>query len=162
MSDKEATVRVKINKRLETAGWRFFPEGNVPANIRLEPSVTIKSSDLDALGEKIVDWDWGFSIFVNLALIKPQKELIDPHCLAFFLNSDSVYVQAKAPSKLETVTNLRLVDIQTMPVPLPPFATQQAIVAEIEAEQALVAANRELIAHFEKKIQATRVWGEEA
>lgn len=38
-----------------------------------------------------------------------------------------------------------------------------AIVAEIEAEQALVAANRELIMRFEKKIQATlaRVWGEE-
>ena len=48
-------------------------------------------------------------------------------------------------------------------IPLPPLATQQAIVAEIEAEQALVAANRELIARFEKKIQATlaRVWGEE-
>jgi hypothetical protein len=42
-------------------------------------------------------------------------------------------------------------------------ATQQAIVAEIEAEQALVAANRELIARMEKKIQATlaRVWGED-
>ena len=42
-----------------------------------------------------------------------------------------------------------------------PLATQQAIVAEIEAEQALVAANRELIARFEQKIQATlaRVWG---
>src|SRR5882757_6892359 len=45
---------------------------------------------------------------------------------------------------------------------IPLLATQQAIVAEIEAEQALVAANRELIARFEKKIQATlaRVWGE--
>jgi len=50
-----------------------------------------------------------------------------------------------------------------LPIPLPPLATQQAIVAEIEADQALVAANRELIARFEKKIQATldRVWGEE-
>jgi type I restriction enzyme S subunit len=47
--------------------------------------------------------------------------------------------------------------------PLPPLATQQAIVAEIEAEQTLVAANRELIARFEKKIQATlaRIWGED-
>ena len=46
--------------------------------------------------------------------------------------------------------------------PLPPLATQRAIVAEIEAEQALVAANRELITRFEKKIQATldRIWGE--
>ena len=36
------------------------------------------------------------------------------------------------------------------------------LVAEIEAEQALVAANRGLIARFETKIQATlaRVWGE--
>ena len=34
---------------------------------------------------------------------------------------------------------------------------------DIEAEQALVAANRELITRFEKKIQVTlaRVWGEE-
>ena len=48
-------------------------------------------------------------------------------------------------------------------IPLPPLATQQAIVAEIEAEQALVDANRELIARFEQKIQATlaRVWGED-
>ena len=39
----------------------------------------------------------------------------------------------------------------------------KSVVAEIEAEQALVAANRELIARFEKKIQATlaRVWGED-
>ena len=46
--------------------------------------------------------------------------------------------------------------------PLPPLATQQAIVAEIEAEQALVAANRELIERFERKIEAAiaRVWGE--
>ena len=36
------------------------------------------------------------------------------------------------------------------------LATQQAIVAEIEAEQALVAANRDLITHFEQKIQLTR------
>lgn len=40
---------------------------------------------------------------------------------------------------------------------------QRAIVAEIEAEQALVAANREPITRFERKTQATlaRIWGEE-
>ena len=39
---------------------------------------------------------------------------------------------------------------------------QQAIVAEIEAEQALVGGNRDLIGRFEKKIDAAiaRVWGE--
>jgi type I restriction enzyme M protein len=44
--------------------------------------------------------------------------------------------------------------VKEQKIPLPPLATQRAIVAEIEAEQALVAANRELIARFEKKIQA--------
>ncbi len=50
MSSKEATARIKINKLLEAAGWRFFSEGNLPANVCLEPSVTIKSTDLEALG----------------------------------------------------------------------------------------------------------------
>jgi len=44
------------------------------------------------------------------------------------------------------------------------IATQQTIVMQIEAEQALVAANRELLTRFIAKIQATlaRIWGEEA
>ena len=46
-------------------------------------------------------------------------------------------------------------------IPMPPLRAQQAIVAEIEAERALVDANRELITRFEKKIEDTigRVWG---
>jgi len=41
---------------------------------------------------------------------------------------------------------------------------KQAIVAQIEAEQALVNANHELITRFEQKLQAilARVWGEDA
>ena len=52
--------------------------------------------------------------------------------------------------------------LKELKVPLPPIERQQSIVTEIEAEQALVAANRELVTLFEKKIQATlaRVWGE--
>lgn len=51
--------------------------------------------------------------------------------------------------------------LKTITFPLPPLETQKAIVAEIEAEQSLVAANRELIERFEGKIRATigRVWG---
>jgi type I restriction enzyme M protein len=58
--------------------------------------------------------------------------------------------------------NLTTDQIREFKIALPPLATQQAIVAEIEAEQALVVANRELITRFEQKIQATlaRIWGE--
>lgn len=66
MSEKEATARIKINKLLEAAGWRFFPQGDSPANIRLEPSVTIKSTDLDALGDNFEKTGKGFVDFLLL------------------------------------------------------------------------------------------------
>ena len=111
---------------------------------------------------KLIDWDWNFSIFVSLALIRPRPESVDPRYLECFLNSDAAYAQATSRSKSGTVTNLHLVDIKTIQIPLPLLTMQQAIVAEIETEQALVSANNELIACFEKKIQNTfaRVWGD--
>jgi type I restriction enzyme R subunit len=66
MANKEASARIKINKLLEAAGWRFFPAGSGPANIRLEPSVTIKSSDLEALGENFEKTSKGFIDFLLL------------------------------------------------------------------------------------------------
>ncbi len=66
MSEKEATARIKINKLLEAAGWRFFPQGDGPANISLEPSVTIKSADLDALGDNFEKTGKGFVDFLLL------------------------------------------------------------------------------------------------
>ena len=66
MSEKEATSRIKINRLLEAAGWRFFPQDGVPANIRLEPSVSIKSEDLDALGENFEKTSRGFVDFLLL------------------------------------------------------------------------------------------------
>ena len=66
MAHKEATARIKINKLLEAAGWRFFSEGGAPANIRLETSVTITSSDLEALGENFEKVSKGFIDFLLL------------------------------------------------------------------------------------------------
>ena len=63
---KEAAARIKINKLLEAGDWRFFPDGDTPANIRLEPSVTINSTDLDALGENFEKTGKGFVDFLLL------------------------------------------------------------------------------------------------
>ena len=77
-----------------------------------------------------------------------------------YLNSISIdeFVTGAAQPKVNQEA------LNRIPIPIPDdVATQQAIAAEIEAEQALVNANCELIERFEKKIQATlaRVWGEE-
>jgi restriction endonuclease S subunit len=104
------------------------------------------------------DWLCGTGSFV----IRLKDE-----CLARF-----VFFQIASPKVKQyleeqaigvTMKNLNQGILSSIQIPLPPLATQQAIVAEIEAEQALVAANRELIERFEKKIQATlaRVWGED-
>ena len=63
---KEAAARIKINKLLEDAGWRFFSEGDSPANIQLEPSVKLKTNDLDALGENFEKASKGFIDFLLL------------------------------------------------------------------------------------------------
>ncbi len=66
MASKEATARIKINRLLEASGWRFFADGNLPANIQLEPNVTIKTQDLDALGENFEKSSKGFIDFLLL------------------------------------------------------------------------------------------------
>ena len=66
MSAKEATARIKINKLLESVGWRFFPENGAPANISLEPGVTITSSALDSFGDDFEKTSKGFIDFLLL------------------------------------------------------------------------------------------------
>jgi len=64
VSNKEATERVKINKLLEAAGWRFFPDHNGPDKTRLKPSVALLSPDLDSLGENFEKAQRGFVDFL--------------------------------------------------------------------------------------------------
>ena len=66
MPGKEATARIKINKLLEAAAWRFFPEGGAPANICLEFSIAIKPANLDALGDNFEKTARGFVDFLLL------------------------------------------------------------------------------------------------
>jgi type I restriction enzyme R subunit len=63
---KEATARIKINKLLETAGWRFFADSTGPSNIQLEPSVNLTIQALDALGTDFEHAGKGFVDFLLL------------------------------------------------------------------------------------------------
>jgi type I restriction enzyme M protein len=102
---------------------------------------------------------------INPRLLKLtlDSEKITPTYFVAAFAQESVMSQVQGMSHGGTMKILSLRVLRSLRVPLPPLATQQAIVAEIEAEQALVAGNRDLIARFEKKIQATlaRVWGED-
>ena len=62
----EATARLKINRLLESAGWRFFPEGDRPANVQIEKGVTLKPADLAGLGDDFEETSKGFVDYLLL------------------------------------------------------------------------------------------------
>ena len=62
----EATARIKINRLLENADWRFFPKGSKPANVQLEAGVALKPSDLDGLGNDFEKTGTGFVDYLLL------------------------------------------------------------------------------------------------
>jgi len=99
----------------------------------------------------------------DLIAFQPKGSAISSEFLFYVLKTRSASILADGIKPGVTVQSFHNGFFKDYPIPLPPLATQQAIVAEIEAEQALVAANRELITRFEHKIQATlaRIWGEE-
>jgi len=67
---KEAAARIKINKLLEAAGWRFFADAHGPANVQLEPSVKLTSQSLDALG---VDFEKSGQGFIDFLLLNEKE-----------------------------------------------------------------------------------------
>jgi type I site-specific restriction endonuclease len=66
---KEAQARIKINKLLEEAGWRFFDSPDGKANIVLEPSVKITKTELGGLGD---DFDKTKTGFIDFLLLDKQ------------------------------------------------------------------------------------------
>jgi len=109
---------------------------------------------------KMIDWDYEFSIFVSLALIKPQREKVLSKYLELLMNTNFIYNQATAHSKSGTVTNLHLVEIKQFKVPLPSLDIQKQIIENIEHENKAINACRELIKIYEDKIKQVidKIW----
>ena len=63
---KEAQSRIKINKLLEAAGWRFLDDANGKANVLLESNSKLVQTDVDAFGENYEKTKNGFIDFLLL------------------------------------------------------------------------------------------------
>ncbi len=103
------------------------------------------------------------AIFASyLIRLRFPLERVHPSYYWAFTQSDAYWDQAKTLVTGGGQPQFNGNAIKQIRFPLPSLETQQAIVAEIEAEQALVDANQELIERFERKIQDAvgRVWGE--
>ena len=113
----------------------------------------------------IFDVDDENYIYPDLMIrVRADETKIRSYYLLTVLKSTSVreFLMRNAVGAAGSMPKINQAIVERIPIPLPPLATQEAIVAEIEAEQTLVAANSELISRFEQKIQATlaRIWGD--
>lgn len=84
-NSKEAKARIKINKKLEEAGWRFFNDNNGVANIDLETGAKITQSSLNELGEDFEKTSNGYLDFLllddknfPLCVLEAKRENIHP------------------------------------------------------------------------------------
>lgn len=85
MGQKEAKARIKINKLLEEAGWRFFDSEDGPANIQLELHTKITQKEFDAFGEDFESTRHGYLDFLLLdergypmIVLEAKKEDLNP------------------------------------------------------------------------------------
>ena len=82
---KEAKARIKINKLLEEAGWRFFDNEAGNANIVLENNTKLTQTALDEFGEDFEKTSKGFIDYLLLdnkgfpfIVLEAKKEDINP------------------------------------------------------------------------------------
>jgi len=82
---KEAKARIKINKLLEEAGWRFFDSKEGKANIVLENRTKLTQTELDEFGEDFEKTKNGFIDYLLLddkgfpfIVLEAKKEEINP------------------------------------------------------------------------------------
>jgi type I restriction enzyme R subunit len=85
MADNEAKARIKINRLLEEAGWRFFDDEDGRANVLLEQNVKITQTLLDDLGDDFERTENGYTDYSLLgkdgrvvAVVEAKAEHINP------------------------------------------------------------------------------------
>ncbi|MBN2615015.1 MAG: DEAD/DEAH box helicase family protein [Bacteroidales bacterium] len=85
MLHNEAQARIRINKLLEEAGWRFFDDEKGKANILLENHVKIAQHEIDAWGndyEKVKSGSLDFLLTDSnskpLCVLEAKKEKLHP------------------------------------------------------------------------------------
>ncbi len=122
-----------------------------------ENSVIKSEKDLVVFGDHTCNIKYVDFSFVQgadgIKILKTNDDLL-PKFLYFVLKTKPL----ESDGYKRHFTKLKLYKI-----PLPPLEVQEQIVAEIEAEQKIVNANKELMEKMEKKVEAkiSEVWGDE-
>ena len=98
----------------------------------------------------------------GFAVIQPKDDSLLSQFLIHMIRNEMSVAQMVRMMDKGSYPSINQANVESIRISLPPLVVQKELVAEIEAEQELMEANRELIERFEKKISAAigRVWGE--
>ena len=108
-----------------------------------------------------LDGEYCFASY--LIRLSISEERANPFYVNAFMNTDDFQSGIKRYARRAIgQSNINARALAAYRIPVPSLTIQQAVIAEIEAERALVDANHELIERFEKKIRDVigRVWDE--
>ena len=137
----EAAARIKINRLLERAGWRFFPEhgpeGGRPANICLEYGTPLQPAGLDAMGDDFQQTGRGVIDFLLLdgggrplavleAKAEAQSPLVGKEQARRYANSQNCLFVILSNGNLHYLWDLRRGD----PHIITAFPTQESLAGQ--------------------------------
>ncbi|MBL3657157.1 restriction endonuclease subunit S [Fulvivirga sediminis] len=103
---------------------------------------------------KEIDWDFEFSIFVSLCLLKANPNFVFNRYLVHYLNTNFALRQATQNSKKATISNLHLIEIKKIKIPLPPLPTQKKIAAILDEADKLRQQSKQLIENYNQLTQS--------
>ena len=148
---------------LRTGGAKFITLTNdVKKSVLAKGDVLVARTGATFGKTMIFEGDYPAVFASYLIRLRFPHDRVIPSYYWAYAQSESYWNQAKALATGGGQPQFNGGVLQKVTLPLPPLETQQAIVAEIEAEQAAVDHARDLAARMQGRIDAAigRVWGE--
>jgi type I restriction enzyme M protein len=166
---KVLSLSATTSGKLDISKYKFLDEEiseDSPCRCRRDDIYLQRGNTKELVGTAaIFDCDETNFVYPDLMIrVQGDETKVLSRYLLHVLQSASArdYLTRNAVGAAGSMPKINQGIVERIPVPLPGLETQRAIVAEIEAEQALVDASKQLIARFEAKIKTAinRVWGE--
>ncbi|MBN3885863.1 MAG: restriction endonuclease subunit S [Nostoc sp. JL34] len=102
-------------------------------------------SRIGTIGQaRILTEIWDFALSHVLVVVKPNRDIVLPRFLLWYLRSDSIIAQAANATRSVGVPDLGIKRIREFHIPVPPLPEQHCIVAYLDQLQSKVGAMRHL------------------
>ncbi|WP_332021090.1 N-6 DNA methylase [Kaistella sp.] len=130
----------------------FMEEGDILLSHINSIEHLAKSAIFTGINEKVVHG-------TNLIRFKPNKSKVKPEFIASIFKSQKFIDTAKTfAQKAVNQASLRVGDLKSIQIPLPPLSIQEEIVAEIEGYQKIIDGAKAVVANYKPKIDIDPEW----